>query len=98
MLFCLSLSMLHLPSNQSSSCVGMVACHCSGESWHRMVGSVTAVTPQNLSAEVENAFNIMNRAKPWKYSLSVSELIQPVVAPASNTSTNVTTSNNTGMF
>lgn len=47
-----------------------------------MVGQFTTdVAGNNVTAEVANAFRIMNLAKPWNYSLSLSKFTDSAAAP-----------------
>lgn len=63
----------------------MVAlCACSGIVRHRVVGSPTASSDVDLAAEIENAFQILNKAKPWNFSLSVSGILPPLPAPSAS--------------
>jgi len=51
---------------------------------HRVVGSPTASSDVDLAAEIENAFQILNKAKPWNFSLSVSGILPPLPAPSAS--------------
>ncbi len=47
---------------------------------HRIVTNLVAqISGQDLLAEVRQAFRIMNEAKPWNSTLSVSPLVAPLL-------------------
>ncbi len=60
-------------------------CH-SGTAWQRVVGQVAVTPGNNLTAELANAYRIMNAARPWNFSLSVGEFRPSVQAPVVNSS------------
>lgn len=60
-------------------------CH-SGTAWQRVVGQVAVAPGNNLTAELANAYRIMNAARPWNFSLSVGEFRPSVQAPVVNSS------------
>lgn len=51
-----------------------------------MAGQVTVAPGSNLTAEMANAYRIMNEAKPWNYTLSVGAFRPSVAAPVVNAS------------